>query len=96
MGANANIGAGSITCNYDGVMKHQTKIGDGAFIGSNTMMVAPITIGKDAMTASGSVITKDIPDDALALGRGIQENKQGLARKLMKILKQRKLKKDIG
>ena len=77
-------------------MKHQTTIGDGAFIGSNTMMVAPITIGKDAITASGSVITKDVPEAALALGRGTQENKPRLARKLMKILKQRKQKKDIG
>ncbi|MAI59321.1 MAG: bifunctional N-acetylglucosamine-1-phosphate uridyltransferase/glucosamine-1-phosphate acetyltransferase [Rhodobacteraceae bacterium] len=96
VGKSANIGAGSITCNYDGVMKHHTKIGDGAFIGSNTMMVAPITIGKDAMTASGSVITKDVPEEALALGRGTQENKPRLGRKLMKIFKQRKQKKDIG
>ena len=96
IGTETNIGAGSVTCNYDGVMKHQTTIGDGAFIGSNTMMVAPITIGKDAMTASGSVITKDVPEAALALGRGTQENKPRLARKLMKMLKQRKQKKDIG
>jgi len=96
VGAGANIGAGSVTCNYDGVMKHKTTIGEGAFIGSNTMMVAPVTIGKDAMTASGSVITKDVPDGALALARAEQNNKLGMARKLMDILKKRKQKRDLG
>ena len=96
VGAGANIGAGSVTCNYDGVMKHKTTIGEGAFIGSNTMMVAPVTIGKDAMTGSGSVITKDVPDGALALARAEQNNKPGLARKLMDILKKRKQKRDLG
>ena len=96
VGAGANIGAGSVTCNYDGVMKHKTTIGEGAFIGSNTMMVAPVTIGKDAMTASGSVITKDVPDGALALARAEQNNKPGVARKLMDILKKRKQKRDLG
>ncbi|MGB1830461.1 MAG: DapH/DapD/GlmU-related protein, partial [Paracoccaceae bacterium] len=96
VGAGANIGAGSVTCNYDGVMKHKTTIGEGAFIGSNTMMVAPVTIGKDAMTASGSVITKDVPDGALALARAEQNNKPGMARKLMDILKKRKQKRDLG
>ena len=96
VGAGANIGAGSVTCNYDGVMKHKTTIGEGAFIGSNTMMVAPVTIGKDAMTASGSVITKDVPDGALALARAQQNNKPGVAHKLMDILKKRKQKRDLG
>ena len=93
VGASANIGAGSITCNYDGVMKHRTTIAEGAFIGSNTMLVAPVNIGKEAMTASGSVITKDIPEGALAVARASQETKLGMARKLMDIFKKRKQKK---
>lgn len=96
VGQGANIGAGAVTCNYDGVMKHQTDIGENAFIGSSTMMVAPVTIGKNAMTASGSVITKNVPDDALALGRADQNNKLGMARKLMELLKKRKLKRDAN
>lgn len=96
VGASANIGAGSVTCNFDGVMKHRTKIAEGAFIGSNTMMVAPVNIGKDAITASGSVITKDVPEGALALARASQETKLGIARKLMDRLKKRKQKKDFG
>ena len=96
IGARVNIGAGSITCNFDGVMKHHTTICDGAFIGSNTMLVAPITIGENAMTASGSVVTKDVPRDALATARSTQENKAGLARKLINILKKRKQRKDLG
>lgn len=82
VGAAANIGAGTVTCNYDGVMKHRTEIGERAFIGSDTMLVAPVRVGDDAMTASGSVITQDVPDGALALGRAKQENKPGLAQKL--------------
>ena len=77
-------------------MKHHTDIGENAFIGSSTMMVAPVTIGKNAMTASGSVITKNVPDDALALGRADQNNKLGMARKLMELLKKRKLKRDAN
>ena len=96
VGQGANIGAGAVTCNYDGVMKHHTDIGENAFIGSSTMMVAPVTIGKNAMTASGSVITKNVPDDALALGRADQNNKLGMARKLMDLLKKRKLKRDAN
>ena len=95
IGQDANIGAGSVTCNYDGLMKHKTTIGSRAFIGSNTMMVAPVNIGDDAITASGSVITRDVPDDALAVGRADQVNKLGLAEKLMNILKKRKQKKDL-
>jgi len=83
IGARANIGAGTITCNFDGVMKHQTKIGTDAFIGSNTMLVAPVSIGKEALTASGSVIVNDVPNGALALGRSKQVNKPGLAIKLL-------------
>ncbi len=94
VGATANIGAGTITCNYDGVMKHQTIIGDHAFIGSNTMLVAPVTIGNEAMTASGSVITKNVPNAALALARAEQVNKPGLAQKLFEFLKTKKAKRD--
>lgn len=82
IGAGANIGAGTITCNYDGVMKHTTRIGARAFIGSNTALVAPVRVGDDAMTGSGSVITMDVPDGDLALGRGRQVNKPGLALRL--------------
>jgi len=96
VGQGANIGAGAVTCNYDGVMKHHTDIGENAFIGSSTVMVAPVTIGKNAMTASGSVITKNVPDDALALGRTDQNNKLGMGRKLMELLKKRKLKRDAN
>lgn len=69
MGENINIGAGSITCNYDGKNKHATTIGDNTFVGSDTMMVAPVNIGKNVIVGAGSVITKDIPDDALAVAR---------------------------
>ncbi|MEO0485922.1 MAG: bifunctional UDP-N-acetylglucosamine diphosphorylase/glucosamine-1-phosphate N-acetyltransferase GlmU [Pseudomonadota bacterium] len=83
IGPATNVGAGTITCNYDGVMKHKTQVGARAFIGSNTMLVAPVTVGDEAMTASGSVITKDVPAGALAIARAPQANKPGLARKLM-------------
>lgn len=82
IGANVNIGAGAITCNYDGVNKHKTTIGDDVFIGSNNSLVAPVSIGNGAYTASGSVITKDVEADALAVGRARQENKAGYAPKL--------------
>jgi bifunctional UDP-N-acetylglucosamine pyrophosphorylase/glucosamine-1-phosphate N-acetyltransferase len=87
IGDEANIGAGTITCYYDGVFKHKTEIGARAFIGSNTALVAPVRVGDDAMTGSGSIITKDVPDEALGLGRARQENKQGLALRLMNKLK---------
>lgn len=96
VGARANIGAGTITCNYDGVMKHRTEIGHGAFIGSNTMLIAPVKIGAGALTASGSVITRDVGDDALAMARAPQETKPGRARKLFDMLKARKKKRDKG
>lgn len=93
IGANANIGAGTITCNYDGFFKHRTVIGEGAFIGSNAALVAPVTIGKGAMTASGSVITEDVPDDALAVSRARQETKPGWAARFRKMMQSRKDKK---
>jgi len=96
IGARSNIGAGTITCNYDGFMKHRTEIGEGAFIGSNTMLVAPVTIGNEAMTATGSVINKNVPDGALALARARQETKPGMARKLFEKLKAAKAKRDKG
>lgn len=82
IGTKTNIGAGTITCNYDGVNKDKTIIGDNAFIGSHASLVAPVTIGDGAYTASGSVITEDVPADAVAFGRARQENKQGYAPKL--------------
>ncbi len=91
VGAATNIGAGTITCNYDGVMKHRTEIGDRVFIGSNTMLVAPVRIGSEAMTATGSVITRDVEDGALALARVKQEVKPGRARKLFDLLKAKKI-----
>ena len=79
IGAGANIGAGTITCNYDGFAKHRTEIGAGAFIGSNSALVAPVKIGEGAYVGSGSVITRDVPADALAVARGRQEVKEGWA-----------------
>ena len=79
IGERTNIGAGTITCNYDGVNKHRTVIGAGAFIGSDTTLVAPIHIGSGAYLGAGSCITHDVPDDALAIGRGRQVNKEGWA-----------------
>ncbi|MEQ3625238.1 MAG: bifunctional UDP-N-acetylglucosamine diphosphorylase/glucosamine-1-phosphate N-acetyltransferase GlmU [Celeribacter sp.] len=90
VGAGANIGAGTVTCNYDGVSKHRTVIGAGAFIGSSTMLVAPVRVGAAAMTGSGSVITRDVPDEALALGRAQQVNKPGLATRLKQKLREAK------
>ena len=79
IGARANIGAGTITCNYDGVNKSRTIIGEGAFIGSNTAFVAPVTVGDGAIVAAGSVITRDVPADALSIARGHQVDKPGRA-----------------
>jgi len=81
VGAGANVGAGTITCNYDGAAKHRTDIGAGAFIGSNSSLVAPVTIGDGAYVGSGSVITADVPPDGLAIGRGRQVVKEGWARR---------------
>jgi len=79
VGAGANLGAGTITCNYDGVHKHETVIGAGAFIGTNSSLVAPVTIGEGAYVAAGSVITKTVPPGALAVARGRQETREGWA-----------------
>ena len=87
IGAKANIGAGTITCNYDGFGKHRTEIGAGAFIGSNSSLVAPVRVGEGGYVASGSVITQDVPTDALAFGRARQENKPDLGRQLRERLK---------
>jgi bifunctional UDP-N-acetylglucosamine pyrophosphorylase/glucosamine-1-phosphate N-acetyltransferase len=81
IGVNSNIGAGTITCNYDGFSKHRTEIGAGAFVGTNSSLVAPVKIGAGAYIGSGSVITKDVPDDALALERSKQTNREGGAKR---------------
>ncbi|SFQ69813.1 bifunctional UDP-N-acetylglucosamine diphosphorylase/glucosamine-1-phosphate N-acetyltransferase GlmU [Donghicola eburneus] len=90
IGKGTNIGAGTITCNYDGFFKHHTEIGENAFIGSSTMLVAPVRVGHGAMTGSGSVVTTDVEDGALALGRAKQVNKPKMAFKLMDMLRAKK------
>ena len=90
VGAGANIGAGTIFCNYDGFIKHRTEIGEGAFVGSNTSLVAPVKIGDRAYIGSGSVITKNVPDDALALERSAQEERPGWAAKFRAMMAKRK------
>ena len=94
VGEGANIGAGTVTCNYDGVLKHKTTIGAGAFIGTNSSLVAPVTVGNGAMTAAGSVITKNVPDDALGVARAVQKNSEGFVPRLVKKLKAAKAKRD--
>ncbi len=96
VGAVSNIGAGTITCNYDGVMKHRTTIGENVFVGSNTMLVAPVTLGDGSMTATGTVVTRDVEPDALAVARARQGNKPGYARKLFDMLKAKKARRDKG
>ena len=83
VGAGANVGAGTITCNYDGVAKHRTEIGKGAFIGSNSALVAPVKVGEGAYIGSGSVITQDVPPKALAVARGRQVIKEGWTQRLL-------------
>jgi bifunctional UDP-N-acetylglucosamine pyrophosphorylase / glucosamine-1-phosphate N-acetyltransferase len=85
VGANANIGAGTITCNYDGFGKHKTEIGSGAFVGTNSSLVAPVKIGNGAYIGSGSVITRDVPDDAMAVERSQQTNREGGAKRYREI-----------
>jgi bifunctional UDP-N-acetylglucosamine pyrophosphorylase / glucosamine-1-phosphate N-acetyltransferase len=85
VGAGANIGAGTITCNYDGFTKTVTRIGEGAFIGSNTVLVAPVSVGAGAYIAAGSAITRDVADDALAVGRAQQVDKPGRAKLIRKM-----------
>jgi bifunctional UDP-N-acetylglucosamine pyrophosphorylase/glucosamine-1-phosphate N-acetyltransferase len=80
IGAGVNIGAGTITCNYDGVGKYKTVIEDGAFIGSDTTLVAPVRLGKGSYVGAASCITEDVPEDALAVGRARQVVKEGWAR----------------
>lgn len=89
VGMSANLGAGTITCNYDGAKKHRTKVGDGAFVGSNSTLVAPVEIGNGAYVAAGSTITRDVSSDALAFGRAQQTEREGYAKGL-----RAKLKKD--
>ncbi len=90
VGANANIGAGTIFCNYDGFRKHHTDVGAGAFIGSNASLVAPVRIGDGAFVGSGSVITRDVPADALALERSSQEERPGWAAKFRQMMQRRR------
>jgi len=90
IGANANIGAGTITCNYDGFDKHRTEIGEGAFVGSNTSLVAPVKIGANAYVGSGSVVTKDVPADALRVERAEQTTKEGWAKRFREAKRQRR------
>ncbi len=89
VGARANLGAGTVTCNYDGVSKHRTTIGADAFVGSATMLVAPVSVGAHALTGSGSVITRDVPPGALAVGRARQRTIPDRARALMQRLRER-------
>jgi bifunctional UDP-N-acetylglucosamine pyrophosphorylase/glucosamine-1-phosphate N-acetyltransferase len=90
VGAKANVGAGTITCNYDGFGKYPTRIGEGAFIGSNTALVAPVSIGATAIVAAGSVVTCDVPDDGFAVARTRQETRENRAGRLRERLRQRK------
>jgi bifunctional UDP-N-acetylglucosamine pyrophosphorylase/glucosamine-1-phosphate N-acetyltransferase len=90
VGSGANIGAGTIVCNYDGVTKHPTRIEDGAFVGSNSTLVAPITIGEGAYVGAGSTVTSDVPKDALALGRARQISRPGWAARRRDLLAKKK------
>lgn len=96
VGAGTNIGAGTVTCNYDGVFKHRTEIGEGAFIGSNTMLIAPVSVGDEAMTATGTVVTRDVPAGDLAVARARQENKPGFARRFFARLRAAKAVRQKG
>lgn len=90
VGAGANIGAGTISCNYDGFFKYRTVIGEGAFIGSNSALVAPVNIGAGAIVAAGSVVTRDVAPDALAVARGAQQMKPGWAKRFREAMTARK------
>ncbi len=90
IGDNVNIGAGTVTCNYDGYFKHQTVIGEGSFIGTHTSLVAPVKVGSGAFTATGTVVTKDVPDDALVISRAKETHKPGWAARFHTAMKKRK------
>jgi bifunctional UDP-N-acetylglucosamine pyrophosphorylase/glucosamine-1-phosphate N-acetyltransferase len=92
IGERVNVGAGTIFCNYDGFGKYTTVLEDDSFIGSDSQMVAPITVGKGAYVATGTTVTMDVPADALAIGRASQENKKGLASRLRRRLQAKKKK----
>jgi bifunctional UDP-N-acetylglucosamine pyrophosphorylase/glucosamine-1-phosphate N-acetyltransferase len=94
IGAGANIGAGTITCNYDGYFKYRTTIGEGAFIGSNSALVAPVSIGAGALVGAGSVIVRDVAPDAVALARGEQVEKAGRAARFREVMSARKSGRD--
>jgi bifunctional UDP-N-acetylglucosamine pyrophosphorylase / glucosamine-1-phosphate N-acetyltransferase len=94
LGAKVNIGAGTVTCNYDGFSKHRTEIGEGAFIGVNTALVAPVSVGPQAYVATGTVITRDVPADALAIARTPQQNREGVAPRLREKLRAKREKRD--
>ncbi|MEN0000940.1 MAG: bifunctional UDP-N-acetylglucosamine diphosphorylase/glucosamine-1-phosphate N-acetyltransferase GlmU [Pseudomonadota bacterium] len=96
IGRASNIGAGTITCNYDGANKHRTVIGENVFVGSNSALVAPVTLSDNAYVGSGSVITEDVPSDALAISRAKQVNKPGLAKRLRERIAALKAKKDAA
>lgn len=98
IGKDVNVGAGTITCNYDGVRKHRTVIGDGAFIGSDTMLVAPVRVGRGAVTGAGSTITRNVPDGALAVERAEQRTVRGYAerKRAERTRAERKRKKEGG
>ncbi len=96
IGAGANVGAGTITCNYDGVLKHRTTVGAGAFIGSNTALVAPVAIGEGAMVGAGSTITRDVEPDALALTRAPREDRPAFVAKLRAKLTEIKARRKAG
>ena len=87
IGSNTNIGAGTVFCNYDGVFKHSTHVGENSFIGSNSSLVAPVKIGANVIVGSGSVITNDVPTNALAISRPVQKNKKSLGKRIMEKLK---------
>jgi bifunctional UDP-N-acetylglucosamine pyrophosphorylase/glucosamine-1-phosphate N-acetyltransferase len=88
VGARTNVGAGTIVCNYDGFAKWRSRIGEGAFIGSDSQIISPVTIGDGAYVATGSTVTADVPGDALAIGRSRQVNKEGYAVSLRERLRE--------
>ncbi|HMO77223.1 MAG TPA: DapH/DapD/GlmU-related protein, partial [Sphingopyxis sp.] len=96
VGAKANIGAGTITCNYDGYFKYRTEIGENAFIGSNSALVAPVKIGRDAIVAAGSAVTRDVMDGELRLVRGEQFVKPGWADRFHDAMRKKKKAEERG